>query len=90
MNRRDFLQLALLAPGVAPPVEGSQLSTRGSFSMHAAGGREEYKAGRRVDPKRVWAFAHETSDRRFIGNVTGMGNPFFKRLEHDPRCSCGR
>src|SRR5262249_25543414 len=42
LNRRDFLQLALLAPGVAPPVEGSQLSTRGSFSMHAAGGREEF------------------------------------------------
>lgn len=42
LNRRDFLQLALLAPGVLPPVEGSELSTRGSFSMHAGGGREEF------------------------------------------------
>jgi len=42
LNRRDFLQLALLSPGVLPPVEGSELSTRGSFSMHAGGGREEF------------------------------------------------
>ena len=41
LNERDFLQLALLLPGVAPPVAGSQLSTRGSFAMHANGGREE-------------------------------------------------
>ncbi len=42
LNQRDFLQLALLLPGVMPPVEGSELSTRSSFSMHANGGREEY------------------------------------------------
>src|SRR5216684_5616559 len=42
LNRRDFLQLALLSPGVLPPVEGSELSTRGAFSMHAGGGREEF------------------------------------------------
>ncbi len=42
LNRRDFLQLALLAPGVLPPVEGSELSSRGSFAMHANGGREEF------------------------------------------------
>jgi len=42
LNRRDFLQLALLSPGVSPPVQGSELSTRGSFSMHAGGGREEF------------------------------------------------
>lgn len=42
LNRRDFLQLALLTPGVLPPVEGSELSTRGAFSMHVNGGREEY------------------------------------------------
>jgi hypothetical protein len=42
LNRRDFLQLALLAPGVLPPVEDSELSTRGSFAMHANGGREEF------------------------------------------------
>ena len=41
LNARDFLQLALLLPGIAPPVQGSQLSTRGSFAMHANGGREE-------------------------------------------------
>lgn len=41
LNERDFLQLAYLLPGVAPPVEGSQLSTRGTFAMHANGGREE-------------------------------------------------
>ena len=42
LNERDFLQLALLTPGVAPPVQGSQLSGRGSFAMHVNGGREEF------------------------------------------------
>ena len=42
LNRRDFLHLALLAPGVASPVEGSELSSRGAFAMHANGGREEF------------------------------------------------
>ncbi|MGA2811628.1 MAG: TonB-dependent receptor [Candidatus Acidiferrum sp.] len=42
LNRRDFLFLALLAPGVFPPVQGSELSTRGAFSMHTGGGREEF------------------------------------------------
>lgn len=42
LNRRDFLQLSLLAPGVAPPVPGSELSTDGSFAMHAGGAREEF------------------------------------------------
>ena len=42
LNRRDFLQLSLLAPGVAPPVPGSELSTDGSFAMHASGAREEF------------------------------------------------
>jgi Carboxypeptidase regulatory-like domain/TonB dependent receptor len=42
LNRRDFLQLALLTPGVLPPVQGSELSTRGSFAMHANGAREEF------------------------------------------------
>ncbi len=41
LNERDFLQLALLLPGVAPPVQDSALSTRGTFAMHANGGREE-------------------------------------------------
>jgi Carboxypeptidase regulatory-like domain len=42
LNRRDFLQLALLTPGVSPPVENSTLSSRGAFAMHADGAREEY------------------------------------------------
>ena len=42
LNTRDFLQLALLAPGTFPPVEGSQLSANGSTSMEVNGGREEY------------------------------------------------
>ena len=42
LNRRDFLQLALLAPGVAPPVEDSELSSRGAFAMHAGGAREDF------------------------------------------------
>ena len=41
LNQRDFLQLALLMSGVSPPVQGSELSTRGTFAMHANGGREE-------------------------------------------------
>jgi hypothetical protein len=41
LNERDFLQLALLLPGTTTPVQGSQLSTRGTFAMHANGGREE-------------------------------------------------
>jgi len=42
LNRRDFLQLALLAPGITPPVQDSELSSRGAFAMHASGGREEF------------------------------------------------
>jgi hypothetical protein len=42
LNRRSFLQLALLAPGVTTPTEDSELSARGSFAMHAAGAREEH------------------------------------------------
>lgn len=41
LNRRNFLELALLAPGVAPPVQNSELSSFGAFSMNADGGREE-------------------------------------------------
>ncbi len=41
LNERDFLQLALLLPGTSTPVEGAQLSTRGTFAMHANGGRAE-------------------------------------------------
>lgn len=41
LNRRNFLELALLSPGVAPPVQNSELSSFGAFSMNADGGREE-------------------------------------------------
>ena len=42
LNRRDFLQLAFLVPGVLPAVQGSELSSGGSFAMHAGGAREEF------------------------------------------------
>jgi hypothetical protein len=42
LNARNFLQLALLAPGAFPPVEGSQLSSTGGNSLEVNGGREEY------------------------------------------------
>ena len=42
LNRRDFLQLAQLAAGVAGSAEDSQLSTRGAIAMHANGAREEF------------------------------------------------
>jgi Outer membrane receptor proteins, mostly Fe transport len=44
LNRRSFLQLALLAPGVLPAVQNSELSQRGGFGMHASGGREEFNS----------------------------------------------
>ncbi|MBL8232352.1 MAG: TonB-dependent receptor [Bryobacterales bacterium] len=42
LNRRNFLQLALLTAGVQPPVQDSELSTRGTFATHANGAREEF------------------------------------------------
>jgi hypothetical protein len=42
LNRRGFLQLALLTPGVNPPVQDSELSSRGSFAAHVNGAREEF------------------------------------------------
>ncbi|MCC6537408.1 MAG: TonB-dependent receptor, partial [Bryobacterales bacterium] len=42
LNRRDFLQLAFLGPGVLPAVQDSELSSGGSFAMHALGAREEF------------------------------------------------
>jgi hypothetical protein len=42
LNRRGFLQLALLTPGALPPVQDSELSTRGTFAAHANGAREEF------------------------------------------------
>jgi hypothetical protein len=42
LNERDFLHLALFTPGVLPPVQDSELSSRGNFAMHVGGGREEF------------------------------------------------
>ncbi len=42
LNERDFLRLALLTPGVLPPVQDSALSTRGDFAMNVNGAREEF------------------------------------------------
>jgi hypothetical protein len=44
LNRRSFLQLALLAPGVLPATQNSELSQRGGFAMHASGGHEEFNS----------------------------------------------
>jgi len=41
LNGRNFLQLALLTPGVSGPAEGSELSSRGGVAMHANGARED-------------------------------------------------
>ncbi len=42
LNRRGFLNLALLTPGAQPAVQDSELSARGSFAAHVNGGREEF------------------------------------------------
>src|SRR5215472_14992711 len=42
LNERHFLRLSLLTSGVTTPVEGSELSSRGAFAMHANCAREEY------------------------------------------------
>jgi hypothetical protein len=40
LDGRDFYQLSLLLPGVAPPAEGSAGSVRGAFSINVNGARE--------------------------------------------------
>lgn len=42
LNRRGFLNLALLTPGAQAAVQDSELSARGSFAAHVNGGREEF------------------------------------------------
>lgn len=42
LNRRGFLNLALLTPGAQAAVQDSELSQRGSFATHLNGAREEF------------------------------------------------
>ena len=44
LDRRNFLELALLAPGVAPSAQGSAGSERGRFAFHVNGAREDANA----------------------------------------------
>ena len=41
LDGRNFYQLSLLLPGVAPPAEGSAASVRGDFAINVNGARED-------------------------------------------------
>ena len=85
LDGRNFLELALLAPGTVPAAQGSAGSVRGDFSFSVNGGREDFNSflldgGDNVDPKL---------------NTTGVRPPVdaiqeFEVLTSTPEAALGR
>ena len=87
-NERDFLRLALLTPGIVPPVQGSQLSARGGFAKNVNGGPQTAKTAAAVErlrravldlalPLLVWL---EGCDPHFYANRFKTGRRFRLRI----------